>query len=319
MTKLGKCFVVTAAHVAGNNAMGNVVGVGPTALHGEYSLLAQDAEADVAVLEVDRGPLVSDCGSDYMKGASEEVIRGRSRAVIPYLDENGSLVREAYDGLVDFVDARELELVFSEKRGQVVAQGMSGGLVSIADLPAGLLLGVTGDRGNVLRYDILMEIVFRLLKTPSRRATALATSDEANLAAAANGASLLNWSAQPLQADFVTSSLLRPPGPEIWKVSLAPGPVNVDINLAGGTPRSITYVELRKGAAPVDQLIRDYEILTSVDRTSWFLAQRGEFAPGADSSAVSFSPRLAKFLRLRVLDSFDENQKIGALGRIVVR
>jgi hypothetical protein len=59
-------------------------------------------------------------------------------------------------------------------------------------------------------------------------------------------------------------------------------------------------------------------VLTSVDGSSWFLAQRGEFALGADTSVISFPSRLAKFIRLRVLDSFDENQKIGALGRIIV-
>lgn len=318
MTKLGRCFVVTAAHVIGTDIRGDVISAGTTPLRGEYSLLAQDTDADVAVLEVERGPLVSDCGSDYVKGASEDVLRSQSRAVIPYLDRNGSLLRQAYEGLVDYVDSRELQLAFQEKRGQVVAQGMSGGLVSVADLPAGLLLGVTGDHGNVLRYEALMDIVFRLLKTPPPRSAPPAASG-LNLAADTSGGSLSNWSTQPLQAQFVTSSLLRPPGPETWKVSLEKGPVSVDIRLAGGTTRSITTIELQRGAAPVEQLIRDYEVSTSVDGTTWFLAQRGEFAPGGDRSVVSFPPRLARFVRVRVFDSFDETEKIGALGRILVR
>jgi hypothetical protein len=317
MTKLGKCFLVTAAHVLDNHVQGEVVGAGDPAVRGEARLVAKDIAADVAVLQV-TGPLESRCGSDYIKGISEDDVTRQARAVVPSLYENGRLLRGAYDTLVVDVDSRYLELALSGSGAIELSQGLSGGIVSINDLPAGMLLRVEGDHGEALRYDALMETVFTLLKAPlpaAPPAVSIAVAGrEANLAAA-----VVNWSAPPVQPEFATSSLVLPQGPQIWKVSLATGPVSVDVRLAGTATHSIRYVELTRGEAPAEQLIRDYEVSTSVDGITWFLVQRGEFAQDAPRSAITFAPRLARFIRVRMLDSFDVNEKIGALGRIIVR
>jgi F5/8 type C domain len=320
MTKLGKCFVITAAHVIGNEKDASVVGTGGVGVPGEASLLAEDPVADVAILQVS-GPIASQCGSDYLKGVSEDVVGRQARAIVPWVNEEGKVVRDAYQTLVSNVETEKLSLSLLGEDSTHLARGLSGGMVSVEDHPAGMLLAINGNHGEVLRYDPLMDIVYRLLKTPLQRPAAeLVVSREVNLAAAATGATLLNWSAPPVQPQWATSSLLRQPGPEFWKVSLAAGPVNIDIRLAGDVTQTITYVELRKGDASAEQLIRDYEVSTSVDGATWLLVlDRGEFSPGASSSSISFPPRLARYVRVRMIDSFDTSGKNGTLGRIVVR
>jgi hypothetical protein len=217
------------------------------------------------------------------------------------------------------MDARSLALTLQGGGGGRVMQGLSGGIVSIADLPAGMLLGVTKDHGEVLRYDVLMEIVFNLLKTaPPAPAPARIASREKNLASMAAGATLVRWSVQPLRPEFETSHLLEPDGPGVWKVALGSARVSVDVQLAAARPYPVTYVELKRGEAPANELVRSYEILTSNDGTTWFYVDRGEFLAGADVSSITFAPRVARFVRLQVLDSFDQNQKISALGRLIV-
>jgi hypothetical protein len=325
MTRLGRCFLVTAAHVVGDKDKASVMGAGTPGMPGEAQLLAKapSMDVDVAVLEVTSGPLRYRCGSDYVKGISEEGINNRSRAVVSYLRDDGSLNREAYDALVNDVGPRTLTLALP--RGDTrLTQGYSGGIVSIGDLPAGMLQQVEQDHANALRYDVLMEIVFGLLKTspsssyPSSSSSS-ASSRKMNVASAAAGAILVSWSTLPLQPEFATSNLLQPPGPGIWEVSLARGPVTFAVQLAGRSVQSITHIELQKGDAPSQQLVRAYEVLTSVDGMAWPYAGVGEFLSGAQTSVVELStPRLARYIKIIVRDSFDETGKIAALSRVVV-
>jgi hypothetical protein len=265
------------------------------------------------------GPVSDSCGTDYIRGASLEEITRDSRAVVSVVYSEGGLAREELSALVSLLDSEYLFLEPSGTAPASLMQGLSGGMVGVNDGPAGVLLGVVDHHGKVLRYDPLMNTVFQILMTvgPPRSVTPSKTSG-ANLAFAGSGATVVRWSTPPEQPEFATSNLLRPAGPEYWRVPLMK-PATVDIQLSGQNTHSINTVELTRGSAPAGQLIKDYEIFTSLDGTTWFYVNRGEFRDDELQSSISFPPRNARFVRLRVLDSFDQGTKIGALGRIWIR
>jgi F5/8 type C domain len=319
MTKLGQCYVVTAEHVLGGRTGADIVAPGNPAVNGEAVLVGADASRDVAVLHVS-GPVTDSCGTDYTRGASQDAIARDSRAVVSIVYGEGSMQRQALNALVSQLDSEFLFLEPAAATSTALMQGLSGGLVGVNDAPAGILLGVVEHQGKVLRYDPLMKSVFHILNAMSPpRSSTTPVSSEVNWASAASGAALTRWSTPPEQPEFAISNLLRPPGQEYWRVSLGAGSVTVDIRLAGQSAQSISTVELTQGSAPSGQLVKDYEIFTSVDGTTWFYVRRGEFQGDTPVSSISFAPRFAHFVRLRVLDSFDQSTKIGALGRIWVR
>lgn len=318
MTRLGKCYLVTAAHVVEGDPHADVVGTEESGPIGEARLIAQELSTDIAVLRVD-GPITKHCGNDYVKGITDADVSRQSRAVVSYVYDNGRLNREAYDTLVVDADSNHLTLAYQSHMERLM-EGLSGGIASINDLPAGMLLYINaaGTQAQVLRYEVLMRVVFQLMNTPELPALPF-SPPESNLAAAAAGASLANWSSIPQRPEFPTSGLIQPPGPQVWKVSLSSGPASVDIHLAGNTFHSITSVTLIKGAAPFEQLVRSYELCVSLDGTTWFYVGHGEFHHNELMSTLSFPARLASLVKIRIFDSFDERGKSAALSRIIVR
>lgn len=318
LTKLGQCYVVTAAHVLGTKTAANIIAPGNPVANGEAVLVGADTGRDVAVMHV-TGPVSDSCGTDYTRGASLDAITRDSRAVVSVVYSEGGLGREELSTLVSQLDSEYLFLQSSATAPASLMQGLSGGMVGVNDAPAGVLLGVVDHHGKVLRYDLLMNTVFQIFETTGPpRSVAPSRISAANLAFASSGATVVRWSTPPEQPEFATSNLLRPAGPEYWRVPLMK-PATVDIRLSGQDTHSINTVELTRGSAPAGQLIKDYEIFTSLDGTTWFYVNRGEFRNEEPQSSITFPPRNARFVRLRVLDSFDPGAKTGALGRISIR
>lgn len=322
MTRLGACFLVTAAHVLAGGRSASLAGASSPVVLGSGMLLASDEAQDVAVMEV-KGALAELCGVDFIRGASDDSINRQSAAVLSHVFEDGSVGREDFT-VVD-VGPTHIRIRRSDA-GKSPMQRLSGSIVSVADRPAGMFLSVdprNGD-GRLLRYDELMATVRRLLETrppssPVQAASASGRGDSRNLADARAGAHVLAWSTAPVKPELDALNLLKGSGSDFWESQLSQGPVTVDVELAGGQITTISDVELEQGGAPAEVLVKDYEVLVSADGLSWPLVGGGAFVEGQSISVLTFPPRRARFIRLRLLSSFDRQGKRVAVSRLIVR
>jgi hypothetical protein len=322
MTHLGRCILVTAAHVIGSLKHADLVGAGVPLLRGEAALRATDP-ADIAILDV-TGPVASRCGSDFIRGAGDASFAGNSTAVITLVDSGGLVARAGYRVPVVDIDTQQFEVGSPLDSKEPLLQGFSGATVSIDDRAAGMFMTIhSGSHtGGVIRYDALMNIVFKLLDasaTVARPSNPIAAPALGNLASADLGARVANWSTPPSNPEFAASNLLRASGVQIWEVPLAKPDPTIDIELTGARVQSIHYVEIQQGRAPTELLLKSYAVLGSVDGQDWFFIKDGKFDPGETASWVDFPPKRARFVRIRVTAGFDPKQEIAAAGQLIVR
>ena len=321
VSRLDACYAITAKHVMRDRVVASLIGGRDNRRTGEGQLLRAFADDDIALLRV-TGALVSGCGGTLEDAtALEGVIVTRALAALAKVFDDGGVGRMPL--IVTDVGPQFLRVAPASANDRLV-QGMSGGLVTIGDRPAGMLLAVEASgEGKVIRYDRVAGLVKQFLArpaelvvTPPIGGASGEIADASNLLAAARGARVLRWSAVPTQPENGPTNLIaatRIP----WLSTTRDLPVDVDFELAGGRASTIRRIELDSaGVEPRMRLPRDFEILFSVSSlTAWTPLHSGTFFTQDARRAFDVAPVRARYIKLRIHSNWGDPNTVG-LGAV---
>jgi len=258
------CFALTANHVLKSSSEAILTGADRRSGrrgHGKLVARFEAQDDDIALLRVTEDLAAPEyCGTplDDLRidtGTSE---RGAAEGVVPFVDRGGQISR-----MNVFAKTLHDDMIRIEWRGanadEGVRQGLSGSLVYIGEIPAGILIQKDGPYGVVVAMRRVVSLVSSYFEHP----TALAVAPSSDTAPssdrqggdwldAAAGAEVVHSSTRPANAESGAHRLLTEAGTGPWIGTLDPSgaPADIDFRLASETVRVLHRIEFE---LPLDQ------------------------------------------------------------------
>lgn len=304
-----RCHAVTLEHVAGRpdqedrSTMATLVG--QSRRLGDGSLLRRIPSVPEPLVVFDvSGALAADCPRFIGPSSLDLLLRGAPEGQLRVMRRDG-----AFTHVPVTVQAVDFE-VFLVRIGSAAARGMSGGTVLIGGQPAGLLADVDPDTGvgRVARMDRILERLAPWFLAAGVSATAPASRPgQPGQATATVPLRVERWSVPPARPEERVEALLTG---GTWRVQGA-GPATAVFALPEGTVLSAVAVSVSGLPDPP----RTVEILLSpagVER--WSSAGVASLEPGDTSRQVSFAPRRARLLMLRLTGSIPGETSMALRG-----
>ena len=311
LSRLGECYAVTPAHVIGSVLFATLVGGRVGAPQGDGDLL-QTFGYDLSILRL-TGALARHCGGELTNVPNlDNVLMANSAASIASVNEDGSLSRR--NATVNDVGLLYIRVRPKSSDDQLF-KGLSGSLLLVDDIPAGILMSVdpeTGE-GRALRFDRAVETLrpFFGLSAASVTAEQTVKSQETG---SGRQASVISWSSPPLDADSRAANLTDAAGKDTaWYAQAAKFPVELVIELPGDKSQVVnSVVMVGEGVEPKQRLPRDFEILVSnTGRGNWIPVLSGTYFMNDNSKKVSFAPVRARQVMLRIYSHWGDSTAVG--------
>lgn len=300
--RLNNCYAITPTHVMGSDYFASLVGAGRERRLGSADLL-QSFGYDLSILFVS-GPLAEYCGTNLEDIPDvDRVLNQGTRAVVSSVDESGSVTRRTQT-VVD------KDIIYFRMRPQSeedrLFQGMSGSLVIINENAAGVLQSVdpaTGE-GTVLRLDRALEIVRPFFQS-SYKAPASQENTAITAGLSSADVTVVDWSELPTsaehRAELLSSSAL---GEGYWQAS-ANFPQSISFQLSENEPVVIDGITLEsRPAIPKSELVKDVEILASIDGKRWNSVGAGTFISSKDHLSIRFPSGKYRFVRVKIYSNW---------------
>lgn len=283
----GVCYAATPRHIlfdAGRRrdyryARVVVVRPGRTSREAQADRCAVFADHDLALMRVSGISDLVDCG-DLLVGQTniDPLLAGTTQASLMTATSSGSFERSSLSLRSARVSDSDHFWVAAAADRDRLTEGMSGGRITMQDMPAGILLAVNGEgtenpgMAKVLRIDRAVSLLIRLFENsstatvddpacllpiadgrpPRTSATkaAAAPGRRGNLADQGCGAIVGAWSAPPVSENFRPDHLVGTAGASgLWRVTPA-AEVTVDVQLCGDRPTAISRLRLDASACP---------------------------------------------------------------------
>lgn len=304
-----RCIALLPTHVAAEAGIPAFLSERTSQL-GEAETVS-DLGDDLSVALVS-GNLVQDCGSSIstISRAIDNLLRGQGLATLRSVNSDGTLANLSV-AVVDNDGSMYLRVRPTNDSVQI-HKGQSGSLLMVAKRPVGMLLAVNARHGvgKVLRFDRLLKQAENymasrsLTATPDKPGTS-AGQDATDLAAAANGASVIGWNSLPVDSKHRPLNLLDPASALPWRARVEQWPAAIDVDLAGEKV-IISKIELDASGVPEAERPARVEILinTSSDETRWrsLLGRKAKFDDNGIAS-FAFAPTWARQVRIAVAAS----------------
>lgn len=162
--RLNTCYTITAGHVLGTSRQAELVGGQDGRLLGDGDVVHTFEGEDVALLRV-TGALARRCGTEFEDVRQlDRLVATRAQATLSYVFDDGGVGRMPVvvtDVGPHFMRVRPTNV------GDRLMQGLSGGLITVGDQPAGLLLSVeSGGNGKAIRYDRVTTLIRQFFAQP---------------------------------------------------------------------------------------------------------------------------------------------------------
>jgi hypothetical protein len=322
----GRCHALTAHHVV---TAGDVIDLRASASGaGELArarVIARWPKEDLALALVESGAL-KDCGP--LLALPLEVastLRVDASGELRIVDNQGGIgVRAAT--VVEMDDS-----TLTVRAPDNLVKSMSGSVLFIGTVPAGMLTDVPTEGplkggGVMLRMDVATRLVLERLDAPAapppspRDAPARCGTgavDPTDLAAQANGGSIVSWTALPESPELGPENLLGD-GCRAWQVRRPAYPISVVIDLAGEGPVRLREVVLDASAAGARFAPDEIEVFTRLGTSGgWTASGTARFAAASTRVTVTLINVPAAQVMIRIHGG--RNAERLALGRVHVR
>jgi hypothetical protein len=322
----GRCHALTAHHVV---TAGDVIDLRASSSGaGELArarVIGRWPQEDLALAVVESGAL-KDCGP--LLALPLEVasaLRVNASGEFRIVDNQGGIgVRAA--AVVEMDDS-----TLTVRATDNLVKSMSGSVLFIGAVPAGMLTEVptegplTGG-GVMLRMDIATRLALERLNAPAAAAPSprdaparcgSGTVDPGDIAAKANGGSVVSWTVLPESPEFGPENLLGD-GCRAWQIRRPTYPVSVVIDLAGDGPIRLRDVVLDASAAAARFAPEEIEVFTRLGTTGgWTSSGTARFAAAATSVTVALPNVPAAQVMIKIHSG--RNAERLALSRVHVR
>jgi hypothetical protein len=275
---------------------------------------------DLALLRAS-GPVAQECQSELsaLNTSIDSIVNRQGEGVLSYVYDDGGMARTRFV-VVD--TGPEFLRLSPQRKEDSIAQGQSGGLVSISDRPAGILLSVdSSGTGKAMRFDFAVRTIERFFVEPSLGVLPSSMSSEkpsikvakaGNLLSAKQGAQAVFWNTPPAQPEMSASSLLGGASDNQWIGQIrVDGPIDIDFSLNANQAHTLNQVELEQSLS-VDptQRVKDFELFVSSDRRSWRSIASGTLITSELQKTISIAPIRASFLRLRIYSNWGDKKLV---------
>lgn len=302
-----QCIALMPTHVAAEAGI-------PAFLSERSSKLGEaetvtDLGDDLSVALV-TGSLVQDCGRSIstISRAIDTLLSGQGLATLRSVNSDGTLANLSV-AVVDNDGSMYLRVRPTNDSIQI-HKGQSGSLLMVGKRPLGMLLAVNAKYGvgKVLRFDRLLQQAENHMASrtrealPDDKAGAGTGHEVTDLAAAANGGSVVGWNSLPVDSKHRPLNLLGPETAPPWRARVEQWPAEIDVDLAGEKV-VISKIELDAGGVPKAERPARVEILinTSSDETRWrsLLGRKAKFDDNSIAS-FAFAPTWARQVRIAI-------------------
>lgn len=298
-TRLNNCYGVTPAHVMGSDFFASLMGTGKNRPVGDADFL-QKFGYDLSILYVS-GSLSQHCGNNITDIPNlDDLLNGATRAVVSSVNDGGELTRQTQTvidkGLIYF-------RVRPESPSDRLYQGMSGSLVIVNEQAAGILQSVDAEtgEGKVLRLDRALETVRPFFRSNDNNTETIPIS--VAQPTISSKIEVIEWSEPPSSAEH-RASLLVDKNEGYWRAG-AKFPQSISLKTIGDELVSMTSIELHADSISAkEELVKDVEILGSLDGERWNSIGSGTFVKSRASLTIRFSPVKYRFFRVKVYSNW---------------
>jgi hypothetical protein len=305
-----QCIALLPTHVSAEVRIPAFLSEGTSQL-GEASEV-NDLGDDLSVAQV-TGNVTQDCGNSIstISRAVSNLVSSQGLATLRSVNSDGTLANLSV-AVVDNDGKTYLRVRPTNDKIQI-RKGHSGSMLMVGNRPVGMLLSVNSKHGvgKVLRMDTLLDRAeAHMAKRKHTSATAKANSGTGkagiDLAASANGGSIIGWNTLAVDADHRPANLVGPESAPHWRATVENWPAEIELDLAGEKV-IISRIELDAAGLPAaDELPGRLEIFVNVSsgERSWrsLLSREAEF--DANGIAVfAFAPTWARQVKIAIGNS----------------
>jgi hypothetical protein len=312
MKRLDQCYLVTPAHVIGEEFFANLIGGTNLRALGEAEPI-QTFGYDLSILSVS-GALTKECDTNINQFNSLDIpLKNATKLSVSSVNADGSVSLIP----VSLTDTSLIHLRINPEDGQSpLYKGLSGSLVFLDKLPVGMLLSIDADSGEgvVLRLDRAIETIKPFFHSGGfvKKAKAKPTvksKDPSNIIKL----TALKWSHQPIAGSTRTAYLIDGDNTTTWQIAPTSLPASVEIS-TGGKSQLINGLLLSNYSDDKSSFIKDFEILSSrkaSGKRGWNSIYSGTWLNNKKEKQVVFSAVKAKRLMLVVHSHWGSSKAVG--------
>jgi len=315
LNRLDQCYLVTPAHVIGNQFFASLMGGTNLRALGEAEPI-QTFGYDLSILSVN-GAIKKECYTNINQFES-----------IDYLLQNATKLTISSvnaDGSKSFVPVTltDKALVYLRVRPDSsdfpLYKGLSGSLVFIDEIPIGMLQSIDSETGEgiLLRLDRAIETIKPFFHASSIRKAPKAVQPK-RVTTQSIALSVEKWTQPPLDGDSRIANLLDGKNDTSWRVLPNSLPVSIELT-TGGELKRINQLILSNHSGEKGTFVKDFEILSSrkaSGKRGWNTIYSGTWLNNKTDIVINLPPTKAKRLML-IVHSHWGSQRALSLSEII--
>lgn len=309
LNRLDQCYLVTPAHVIGNEFFASLTGGTNLRALGEAEPI-QTFGYDLSILSVN-GAVKKECHTNINQFQSiNSLLQNATKLSVSSVNSDGSKSLVP----VTLTDKALVHLrVKPDSVNFPLYKGLSGSLVFIDKLPVGILQSIDSETGEgiLLRLDRAIETIKPFFQASSMHQKT--TVNPPKIDGTQNVAlSVEKWSQQPLDGDSRIANLLDGKNETSWRVLPSTLPVTVELS-TGGHLKRINQLLLSNHSGKKETFVKDFEILSSrkvSGKRGWNTIYSGTWLNNKTDIVINLPPTKAKRLMLVIHSHWGSQQAL---------
>lgn len=300
VSRLNNCYLVTPAHVLGNEFYANVITGTKSRQMGEAERV-QTFGYDLTLSAIN-GAAKNECNTSINSfGPLDMLLKSSTALTVSSVNTNGSKSLTP----VNMIDLGLVYLTIIPSADFPFYKGLSGSVVYSGDEPVGILQSVDSESGNgrVLRLDRAIETIRPFFASGFTVESSNNSSNEssAEKAKLSNGIDyeFTEWNHQPLSANERLSNLHDGDVKSIWAVKPAQDIIEITLSFEKITAISGAIFQVEKSMSPSQP--KDFEILSNRRQEGdrgWVSVYSGTWLNNSSELDININPVKANRLKI---------------------
>ncbi|MFC1520331.1 discoidin domain-containing protein [Pseudomonadota bacterium] len=310
LNRLDQCYLVTPAHVIGNEFFASLTSGTNLRSLGEAEPI-QTFGYDLSILSVN-GAIKKECNTNINQfNKIDALLQNATKLTISSVNADGSKSLTP----VTLTDKALIHLrVIPDSDETPLYKGLSGSLVFIDKVPVGILQAIDANTGEgiLLRLDRAIETIKPFFQSTSSVSKQQKPQTKTRASTVAINLSVDKWSHPALNGTSPITHLLDGKLDTTWRVLPIDLPLSVEFS-TGGKLKLINRLILSNHSGDKHTFIKDFEILASrkdSGKRGWNSVYSGTWLNNKPENNIEFTPIKAKRLMLIVHSHWGSEEAI---------